>query len=69
MLTFALDERRWLRLFDEADAAELYAVIDANRAHLARWMPWAEGQTPDGTRTSSATACDSSLTTRDSSWR
>jgi ribosomal-protein-serine acetyltransferase len=51
MLTFALDERRWLRLFDEADAAELYAVIDANRAHLARWMPWAEGQTPDGTRT------------------
>jgi ribosomal-protein-serine acetyltransferase len=49
MLTFALDERRWLRLFDEADAEQLYAVIDANRAHLTRWMPWARGQTLDRT--------------------
>lgn len=34
-----------LRLLDESDAHELYALIDANRAHLARWMPWAPGQT------------------------
>jgi hypothetical protein len=26
MLTFALDDRRLLRLFEEADAEELYAV-------------------------------------------
>jgi ribosomal-protein-serine acetyltransferase len=50
MLTFALDERRRLRLLDDDDAEELYAVIEANQAHLARWMPWAEGQTLDGTR-------------------
>lgn len=25
-----------------SDAPELYAVIDANRAHLARWMWWAD---------------------------
>ena len=30
-----------LRPFGEADAAELTAVIAANREHLARWLPWA----------------------------
>ena len=30
-----------LRLPEEADAAELYALIDANRDHLLPWMPWA----------------------------
>ena len=35
-----------LRLLDEADADELYRLIDANRAYLARWMPWAPDQTP-----------------------
>ncbi|HEX3691673.1 MAG TPA: GNAT family protein [Solirubrobacteraceae bacterium] len=42
MLTHMLDERRWLRLLEESDAEELYAVVDANRAYLAQWMPWAE---------------------------
>jgi ribosomal-protein-serine acetyltransferase len=51
MFAHALDERHRLRLLDEADAEELYAIIDANRSYLARWMPWAEGQTLDGTRT------------------
>ena len=41
MLTRALDQRRWLRLFEESDAEELYAVVDANRGYLGRWMPWA----------------------------
>ena len=37
-----------LRLPEEADAAELYAVIDANREHLLPWMPWApHHQGPD----------------------
>ena len=38
-----------LRLLEEADADELYALIDANRERLVRWMVWAEGQTPEGT--------------------
>jgi len=33
-----------MRLLDSADAEELFALIDANRAHLARWMPFV-GQT------------------------
>ena len=49
MLTLALDDRRCLRLLEEGDAEELYAVVQANRAYLARWMPWAEKQTLDGT--------------------
>ena len=38
-----------LRLLEEADADELYALIDSDRAYLAEWMPWAAGQTPDAT--------------------
>jgi len=34
-----------LRLLEEADAEELYRLVDANRAHLAEWMPWAAAQT------------------------
>jgi hypothetical protein len=40
-----LSKGRWLRLLDESDAQELYSVIEANRDALARWMPWAAGQT------------------------
>ena len=29
-----------LRLLEESDAEELFALIDANRAHLEPWMPW-----------------------------
>jgi ribosomal-protein-serine acetyltransferase len=43
----ALDERCHLRLFEENDVDELYAVIVANRAMLSRWMPWALTQTRD----------------------
>ena len=45
----ALSDECHLRLLVEADAEELYRLIDANRAYLARWMPWAEGQTPETT--------------------
>jgi ribosomal-protein-serine acetyltransferase len=31
------------------DAPELYALIKANRDHLAQWMPWAAGQDLAGT--------------------
>ncbi len=49
MLTCALDDRRWLRLFEEADAEELYAVIEANREYLSVWLPWVPGQTLEKT--------------------
>jgi len=32
-----------LRLFEESDADELYALVDRNRAHLEPWMPWVPG--------------------------
>lgn len=38
-----------LRLLAEADAEELYALIDSNRDHLSRWLPWAAGQTFEDT--------------------
>jgi ribosomal-protein-serine acetyltransferase len=34
---------------EEADARELHGLIEANRAHLARWLPWAAGQTFEDT--------------------
>ena len=41
MLRCELPNGYALRLPEEADAGELYAVIDANRKHLLPWMPWA----------------------------
>ncbi len=38
-----------LRLLEEADADELHRLIEANRAQLAHWMPWAADQTPEAT--------------------
>jgi ribosomal-protein-serine acetyltransferase len=48
MLSPALDSLGVDALAGE-DAPELYALIEANRAHLARWMPWAAGQDLAGT--------------------
>jgi ribosomal-protein-serine acetyltransferase len=45
MRRIELADGRWLRFLEKPDASELYAVIEANREHLARWMPWAAGQT------------------------
>ena len=39
----------YLRLLSEADAAELHALIESNRTYLARWLPWAAGQTFEDT--------------------
>jgi ribosomal-protein-serine acetyltransferase len=38
-----------LRLLEEADAEELYRLVERNRDHLAEWMPWAAAQTLEGT--------------------
>jgi ribosomal-protein-serine acetyltransferase len=39
-----------IRPLVEEDAAELYALVDCNRARLAHWMPWAAEQTLDQTK-------------------
>jgi ribosomal-protein-serine acetyltransferase len=37
-----------LRLLEEADAEELFGVIDANRKHLGAWISWVENEhSPD----------------------
>jgi ribosomal-protein-serine acetyltransferase len=33
-----------LRLLEESDAEEQFNVVDANRDHLGRWMPWVGGE-------------------------
>jgi ribosomal-protein-serine acetyltransferase len=47
---FPLSENCHLRLLTEADAEELYALVERNRAYLAEWMPWAAEQTLQRTR-------------------
>jgi ribosomal-protein-serine acetyltransferase len=44
MLSADLGDGRALRQLDDVDAEELFLLIDANRAHLASWMPFV-GQT------------------------
>ena len=46
-----------LRPFEEADAAELYRLVDGDREDLARWMPWAAEQTLERTQDFLARAC------------
>jgi ribosomal-protein-serine acetyltransferase len=40
MLRFDLPGGGFLRLLEESDAAELYALTDRNRRHLEPWLPW-----------------------------
>ena len=42
MLRHELPNGYALRLLEESDADELYALVDANREHLGPWMPWVE---------------------------
>jgi ribosomal-protein-serine acetyltransferase len=39
-----------LRPLRLSDAEELHGVIEANREHLSRWMPWPAEQDLDGTK-------------------
>jgi ribosomal-protein-serine acetyltransferase len=45
MFHFVLAPDRELRLLEESDAEELYALVEREREHLARWLPWAASQT------------------------
>ncbi len=44
MRSWTLGDELVLRLLDEDDAAPLYALIDANRAHLRQWLPWVDNE-------------------------
>jgi ribosomal-protein-serine acetyltransferase len=39
---FLIDSVTALRVLREDDAAELFALTDANRAYLRRWLPWVD---------------------------
>jgi ribosomal-protein-serine acetyltransferase len=45
MLRADLGGDAYLRLYEERDLDELHAVIEDNREHLSRWLPWAIVQT------------------------
>jgi ribosomal-protein-serine acetyltransferase len=45
----AISDDFHLRVLEEADAEEVHALVEANRAALADWMPWAAEQTFDRT--------------------
>ena len=49
MPSFELSARARLRPLVEADAKELYALIEENRSYLQPWLPWAAEQTLDRT--------------------
>jgi ribosomal-protein-serine acetyltransferase len=39
---FVIDASVALRVLRDEDAAELFALTDANRAYLRRWLPWVD---------------------------
>jgi ribosomal-protein-serine acetyltransferase len=43
--SLSIDRDLELRLFEEADVQELFALIDRNRAHLREWLPWLDYNT------------------------
>jgi ribosomal-protein-serine acetyltransferase len=40
MFTHRIDDELELRLYEDADTEELYALVDANREHIRQWMTW-----------------------------
>ncbi|MCX7783433.1 MAG: GNAT family N-acetyltransferase [Meiothermus sp.] len=45
MLSYFLDEHGELRLLQPHHAEALFALTDANRKHLRRWLPWVDDNT------------------------
>ena len=41
--TFEVDESTTLRPVAIEDAADLFALVEANRVHLRAWLPWVDG--------------------------
>jgi ribosomal-protein-serine acetyltransferase len=50
VLRHELPSGAYLRLLEEADADELFALTERNREHLGPWMPWVPGtRSPEDT--------------------
>ncbi len=45
MPKFHVSESVFLRTLTEADAQSLFSLVDENRAHLRKWLPWLDGNT------------------------
>lgn len=43
MFHFRVDEEVSLKLLEQYDAEEVYAVLDRNREYLREWLPWVDG--------------------------
>ena len=44
ILSMRIDDDTELRLPEEGDARELFALISANRAYLREWLPWVDSE-------------------------
>ena len=44
---FVIDSATSLRILRREDAAELFALTDANRAYLRKWLPWPDAVTAE----------------------
>ncbi len=45
MFSLKVDQEIELQLFQLQHAQELFEVVDLNRDHLRRWLPWVDGMT------------------------
>ena len=45
MLRFPIDDDTELRLLEERNTEELFALVDRNRAYLREWLPWLDATT------------------------
>ncbi len=43
--SLAIGQGLELRLFEEAEAAEIFALVDRNRVYLRQWLPWVDYET------------------------
>src|SRR6056297_407990 len=42
MFKFKVDDDLYLKLFNKNEAEQLFKLIDSNREHLKKWLPWVE---------------------------
>ena len=42
MFKFKVDDDLYLKLFNKNEADQLFKLIDSNREHLKKWLPWVE---------------------------
>lgn len=46
-MEFELEQNHKLRVLQPQDAKALFALVDRNRSHLRRWLPWLDHQTEE----------------------